>query len=101
LSSEELVQTLNAITVPASKIKTIREVVADPLVERRLLHATDPATGQGLTLAPAPCLTPFLEASGRVLSFPPRTGEHNAEIYGGILGRTSSDIADWKARGII
>jgi len=101
LSSEELVQMLNAITVPASKIKTIREVVADPLVERRLLHATDPVTGQSLTLAPAPCLTPFLEASGQVLSFPPRCGEHNAEIYGGILGRTASDLADWKARGII
>lgn len=101
LSSEELVETLNAITVPASKIKTIREVVADPLVERRLLHATDPATGRRITLAPAPGLTPFLEASGRTLSFPPRCGEHNAEIYGGILGRAPSDLADWKARGII
>ncbi len=101
LSSEELVETLNAITVPASKIKTIREVVADPLVERRLLHAADPVTGQCITLAPAPCLTPFLEASGRALSFPPRCGEHNAEIYGGTLGRAPSDLADWKARGII
>jgi crotonobetainyl-CoA:carnitine CoA-transferase CaiB-like acyl-CoA transferase len=101
LSSEELVETLNAITVPASKIKTIREVVADPLVERRLLHAADPATGQRITLAPAPSMTPFLEASGRALSFPPRCGENNAEIYGGVLGRAPSDLADWKARGII
>jgi formyl-CoA transferase len=101
LSSEELVEQLTAITVPASKIQTLREVVADPLVERRLLHATDPVTGQRITLAPAPCLTPFLEASGRSLSFPPRCGESNAEIYGGVLGRAPSDLADWKARGII
>ena len=101
LSSEELVEQLTAITVPASKIQTLREVVADPLVERRLLHATDPVTGQRITLAPAPCMTPFLEASGRALSFPPRCGEDNAEIYGGVLGRAPTDLADWKARGII
>jgi formyl-CoA transferase len=101
LSSEELVEQLTAITVPASKIQTLREVVADPLVERRLLHATDPVTGRRITLAPPPCLTPFLEASGRSLSFPPRCGESNAEIYGGVLGRAPSDLADWKARGII
>jgi crotonobetainyl-CoA:carnitine CoA-transferase CaiB-like acyl-CoA transferase len=101
LSSEELVEKLNAITVPASKIKTIREVVADPLVERRLLHATDPVTGRRITLAPAPCATPFLEASGRALSFPPRCGEHNAEIYGGLLGCPPTDLAEWKAQGII
>jgi len=99
--SEELMEKLNAITVPASKIKTIREVVADPLVERRLLHATDPVTGRRISLAPAPYLTPFLQASGRALSFPPRCGEHNAEIYGRVLGAGPSDVAEWKAKGII
>lgn len=101
LRSEELMEQLHAITVPASKIHTIREVVADPLVARRLLHATDPVTGRRITLAPAPYPTRFLEASGRALSFPPRFGEHNAEIYGGLLGATPSEIKDWKARGII
>jgi formyl-CoA transferase len=99
--SEELIDKLNAITVPASKIKTIREVVVDPLVERRLLFTSDPITGKRITLAPAPYTTPFLESSGRTLSFPPRFGEHNAEIYDGVLGSTPSDRSDWKARGII
>jgi crotonobetainyl-CoA:carnitine CoA-transferase CaiB-like acyl-CoA transferase len=101
VSSEELMEKLNAITVPASKIKSIREVVADPLVQNRLLHATDPVTGKQITLAPPPYKTPFLEASDRVLSFPPRFGEHNAKIYGGVLGAAPSELADWKARGII
>ena len=52
---------------------------------RRLLHAIDPVTGKRITLAPPPCLTPFLESSGRALSFPPRFGEHNATIYGEIV----------------
>ncbi len=101
LRSEKLMEKLNAITVPASKIKTIREVVADPLVERRLLHATDPVTGRRIALAPAPYMTPFLEASDRALSFPPRFGEHNAEIYGSLLGNAPADLAEWEAKGII
>jgi formyl-CoA transferase len=99
--SAELVEKLNAITVPASRIQTIREVVTDPLVQRRLLHAVDPISGKRITLAPAPCATPFLEASGRSLSFPPRFGEHNAEIYKTSLGVAASDLEEWKAQGII
>ena len=100
-SSEELLEKLNAITVPASKIKTIREVVADPLVARRLLFARDPVSATRITLAPPPHTTPFTEQSGRELSFPPRFGQHNSEIYGGVLGRSASELVDLKARGII
>lgn len=100
-SSEELLEKLNAITVPASKIKTIREVVADPLVARRLLFARDPVSATRITLAPPPHTTPFTEQSGRELSFPPRFGQHNPEIYGGVLGRSASELVDLKARGII
>jgi formyl-CoA transferase len=100
-SSEELLEKLNAITVPASKIKTIREVVADPLVARRLLFARDPVSATRITLAPPPHTTPFTEQSDRELSFPPRFGQHNPEIYGGVLGRSASELVDLKARGII
>ena len=100
-SSEDLLEKLNAITVPASKIKTIREVVADPLIARRLLFARDPVSATRITLAPPPHTTPFTEQSGRELSFPPRFGQHNPEIYGGVLGRSASELVDLKARGII
>jgi formyl-CoA transferase len=99
--SEELMETLNAITVPASKIQTLGEVIADPLVGPRLLHATDPVTGRRITLAPAPYTTPFLEASDRRLSFPPRFGEHNAKIFAEVLGAKAADLAEWKQQGVI
>jgi formyl-CoA transferase len=85
LTSEALIDLFKDITVPISKIKTIPEVVTDPFVEGRLLYARDPVTGKEITLAPPPHMTPFLQASGRELSFPPRFGEHNREIYG-VLG---------------
>jgi formyl-CoA transferase len=85
-TSEELIELFTSITVPVSKIQTVAEVIADPLVEKRLLSAKDPISGMRITLAPPPNMTPFLEASNRQLSFPPRFGENNAEIYGQKLG---------------
>jgi formyl-CoA transferase len=100
-SSEELIERFTAITVPISKIKSIHEVIADPLVHRRLLFAKDPVSGMRITLAPPPHMTPFLEKSGRELSFPPRLGEHNQEIYGRVLGRAPFDLSEMKARGTV
>jgi len=99
-TSEELIDLFNSLTIPISKIKTIPEVVADPLVERRLLFAEDQKTGARITLPPPPNMTPFLEESNRKLPFPPRFGEHNHKIYGQ-LGYTDGDIQTLKEKGVL
>lgn len=101
MTSDSLVEKMNQIGVAASKISTITEVMADPLVADRLLSAKDPKTGFELTLAPAPASTPFLEERGRRLSFPPRFGEHNEAILGKELGMSSEEIAALRTGGII
>jgi crotonobetainyl-CoA:carnitine CoA-transferase CaiB-like acyl-CoA transferase len=100
-SSEELIDLFTTITVPVSKIQTVTEVVADPLVEKKLLYAQDPVSGTRITLAPPPNMTPFLEASNRRLSFPPRFGENNQEIYGQKLGYSDEALCGLKEKGII
>ena len=100
-TSEYLIEMFNSITVPVSKIKPVAEVVEDPLIKRRMLSSTDPVTGTHLDLAPPPNMTQFLEESHRTLSFPPRFGESNREIYGEILEYSSAELADLKERGII
>jgi formyl-CoA transferase len=100
-SSEELIELFTSITVPVSKIQTVREVIADPLVEKKLLYARDPVSGLRITLAPPPNMTPFLEDSNRRLSFPPRFGENNQEIYGRRLGYSDEKLADLNEKGII
>lgn len=100
-TSEGLIELFSAITVPISKIQTVDEVIQDPLVQRRLLFAEDPATGIRITLAPSPHVTPFLEQSNRMLSFPPRFGEHNAEIYGRRLGYSDDHLARLKENGVV
>ena len=100
-SSEELIELFNAITVPISKIKAMHEVIEDPLVSKKLLSATDPVTGKQITLAPPPNMTPFLEKSNRTLSFPPRFGEQNRDIYGGRLGISAAELENLATRGVI
>ncbi|MGD8764851.1 MAG: CoA transferase [Desulfobacteraceae bacterium] len=100
-TSEELIELFTSITVPISKIKNIEEVISDPLVECRLLFSTDPVSGKQITLAPPPNMTPYLEQSERQLSFPPRFGEQNAEIYGQRLGYSKEELSNFKERGII
>ena len=100
-TSEELIDLFTSITVPISKIQTVTEVIADPLVEKRLLYAQDSISGSRITLAPPPNMTSFLEASNRQLSFPPRFGESNQEIYGQILGYSDDELVNLKEKGVI
>ncbi len=99
-TSEDLIELFNSLTLPISKIKTIPEVIADPLVERRLLSSQDSVTNTDIILPPPPSMTPFLEEEGRQLSFPPRFGEHNQEIYRK-LGYSDQELDDLKEKGII
>ncbi len=100
-TSEELIERLNAITLPVSKIKGIPDVIADPLVKRKLLFSEDPGSGTKITLAPPPVMSPYLESIKQKLPFPPRFGEHNREIYGGRLGYSDRELADLKDRNVI
>ena len=100
-TSEELIELFNSLTLPISKIKTIPEVIADPLVERRLLFSTDEKTGADLTLPPPPNMTPYLEQLNRRLPFPPRFGEHNRDIYGQKLGYSEQELTALKEKGVI
>jgi len=100
-TSEELIELFNSITVPISKIKNVNEVVEDPLVARRILTCKDPKTGTKVTLAPPPNMTPFLEECDQKLSFPPRFGEQNQEIYGDVLGYDEATLVSFKEKGII
>ncbi len=100
MDTAELIAKFNAIRLPISKIQTIPEVIADPLVKPNLLKATDPQSGLTITLAPPPHPTPFLQANNNTLSFPPRFGEHNQEIYQG-LGVSPEELQTLKNDGVI
>jgi crotonobetainyl-CoA:carnitine CoA-transferase CaiB-like acyl-CoA transferase len=43
----------------------------------------------------------FSAATGRVQHLGPRIGQHNAEVYGALLGLTGGDIDDLHTRGVL
>lgn len=100
-TSEELIAWLQSITLPVSKIQSINEVIQDPLVAGGLLRAEDPRSGTEITLAPPPYLTPFLEKRRGRLTFPPRPGEHNQEIYCRRLGYSEERFERLKQNQVI
>ncbi|MBE9522969.1 MAG: CoA transferase [Proteobacteria bacterium] len=101
LTSEELIKRFNEIGLPISKINAVPEVLEDPLIQGELLKSRDAQSAIELTLAPPPFVTPFLKHSNKSLSFPPRFGEHNSEIYCTVLDYSESDLIDFKEKGII
>ena len=100
-TTEELIDIFNKATIPISRVNTIEEVAEDPLVKPNLIRSKDLKTGLEITFAPPPYNTPYLKSVNRMLSFPPRFGEHNEEIYGGLLGYSDAQLKEFKEKNII
>ena len=98
--ADELTAAFRSIGVPVSRVKGVRDVEQDPYLRANVVTARDPRSGLEVHLPP-PSVTPFLQAAGLRMSFPPRLGEHNAEIYGDVLGYDAAQLADLNAREVI
>jgi len=91
--TSEILQMFKKVKIPVSEVSTINDVLEKPYLSSKLLHIKDPKTNLEVTLAPPPVI-PTVKPD---LSFPPRFGEHNREIYASI----GYDEADLKKKGII
>jgi crotonobetainyl-CoA:carnitine CoA-transferase CaiB-like acyl-CoA transferase len=100
-TTEELIDIFTKATIAISKVNSIGEVVEDPYVKPNLIRTKDPKTGLEVTLAPPPVNTSYLKSTNRVLAFPPRFGEQNGEIYGGLLGYSPAQLKEFKEKNII
>ena len=100
-TTDELLKLFRQAGMPISKVNRMPDVISDPLVKDKLLYTEDPRSGLKVTLAPPPVDTPFLQSTGRELSFPPRFGEHNKEVYGQALGLGEGELEELKAEGVI
>lgn len=88
-------------SVPAGRVYTGREMLADPHFAARQAIATvpHPVHGELKMQAPMPRLSDTPSAIRRRAPLHP--GEHNAEVYGEILGLGAQELADLAARGVI
>jgi crotonobetainyl-CoA:carnitine CoA-transferase CaiB-like acyl-CoA transferase len=92
MRSEEVLSLFRAAKIPISQVSSVSDVLKDQFLNSKLLGIKDPKTGLKVTLAPPP-----VAAKQVSLSFPPRFGEHNEEIYGGL----GYDVGELTKEGII
>lgn len=96
---EEVMSILEKAEVPVGPVNTIPQVAKDPHVWERqmMVEVEDPIAGKMLV----PGLTiKFSETPGKLARIP-QPGEHNEEIYCGLLGHSQAELARWKEEGVI
>ncbi|HYB83347.1 MAG TPA: CoA transferase, partial [Mycobacterium sp.] len=81
----EAMEVFDAAEVAAAPVYDITDLVADEQLQHRgvIVTVDDPELGAMMVQAPVP---KFSESPGRVYHLGPALGEHNAEVYGEILG---------------
>jgi crotonobetainyl-CoA:carnitine CoA-transferase CaiB-like acyl-CoA transferase len=91
---------LSAAGIPCSRVLTIADAVAHPQLRARgsLVGVTHPVLGE--VLVPG---TPVkLSATpGTVRMAPPLVGEHNREVYGGLLGLSEDELDELRRKAVI
>lgn len=91
--TSEILQMFKKVKIPVSEVNTIKDVLEDSYLSSKLLYTKDAKTNLEVTLAPPP-VKPISKID---LSFPPRFGEHNKEIYTSL----GYDVVDLKKKGLI
>ena len=99
-SKQEWIEMLEAATVPCGPINNMKEVFEDPQVRHRELRVDIPHPSGGI----APVVANPMRFSGTPVEYrlaPPLLGQHNDEIYRGLLGKSEAEIARLKSAGIL
>ena len=96
----EAMEVFDAAEVAAAPVYDITDLVADEQLQHRGVFVTvdDRELGAMKVQAPVP---KFSESPGRVEHLGPALGEHNAEVYGEILGLTTSEIDELHVAGVL
>jgi crotonobetainyl-CoA:carnitine CoA-transferase CaiB-like acyl-CoA transferase len=96
----EMEKLARAHHLPFSVIHAVKEVAADPMFEERKFFVDVEHKMAGRLRFPgAPCK--FTNAPLKIRYAAPLLGEHNQEVYGGILGYSAGDIVRMKQMGTI
>ncbi|HQV93951.1 MAG TPA: CoA transferase [Anaerolineales bacterium] len=96
-STAEMIEMCNKISVPVSRVNTVPQVCADPLIASQLVKARDSRSGIEIAIPPPAVISARLKEKGLTLGFPPRLGEHNESV----LASLGCDASELKERGII
>ena len=99
LDSEQVLALLAEASVPSGPIYSVEDIMRDEHFQDRGMFETVQVDGEPLKI---PTLVPRLQDTpGETLWPGPTLGEHNEEIFGGLLGFSASEIKRLAADGVI
>ena len=99
-TADEIEAVMLAAEVPVTRAYSIADIAADPHYAAR----ADIVTVDDPTIGPVkhPAVYPRLSATpGRIERGAPQLGEHNDEVYGGLLGLSREQIDELRAQRVI
>jgi crotonobetainyl-CoA:carnitine CoA-transferase CaiB-like acyl-CoA transferase len=96
----EAVKLCDGAEVPCGIVAAVDEIFQDPHYAARgnIARVKDPRIGDLAVPNVVPRLT---ETPGGVDTLGPSLGQHNAEVYGGLLGMTTADLSALEKEGVI
>lgn len=100
VAADDLLALLHEGGVPAGRIFRAKDMFADPQFAARdaIVRLTHPDLGEFAMHNVFPRLS---ETPGRVRHVGPKLGEHNKEIYQGLLGMDDDELSSLTAAGVI
>lgn len=98
--TEQLDSILNESGVPTGRIYRAPEMLEDPhfKIRESIVRLPHPEFGEIAMQNVAPKLS---ETPGGIRWIGPDLGQHNADVYEGLLGMSSEDLALLRAEGVI
>ncbi len=102
LTVVEALEKFEAARIPCSPLLELDEVSADPQVQSEKMLEFIDLEESGLDRVPVGGIQARLSKTpGHIASRPPQVGEHNDEIYQGLLKYSSSEMKDYLEKGVI
>ncbi|NQU59611.1 MAG: CoA transferase [Rhodospirillales bacterium] len=100
LDRDALMQVCLDCEVPAGPINTIADIFDDPHFKARNVLTSMMLEDLGEIVVPSP-LPKLSKTPGQITHLGPRLGQHNDEVYGGLLGVSAVALEKLKAEGVI
>src|SRR5215510_2039369 len=99
-SRADVVSVLSSGGVPAAPVNNVVEMVDDPQVRAREMFVEMDHSKYGRVKTTGTPLK-LSETPGQIRWLAPMPGEHNDDVYVGLLGHSKDELARWKAEGVI
>lgn len=97
---EEAFEAMGKARIPCGRVNTVPEAFQDPHIQARGIFTKLEVPGVGPVSHPRVAIK-MSRTPGRIEHPAPQVGQHNGEVYAGLLGLSAKEIEGLKVEGVI